>query len=56
MLYSDIVSLIYVNETICMVVCPSLRFKLIILWPGMTHLVPMLSQNIVVGEGPGAIL
>ena len=32
MLYSDIVPLIYVNETICMVVCPSLRFKLIILW------------------------
>ena len=27
MLYSDIVALIYVNETICMVICPSTRFK-----------------------------
>ena len=27
MLYSDIVPLIYVNETICMVICPSIRFK-----------------------------
>ena len=45
MLYSDIVPLIYVNETICMVICPSSRFKLIILWPKMNHLVPRLSQN-----------
>ena len=52
MLYSDIVPLIYVNETICMVICPSSRFKLIILWPKMNHLVPRLSQR----EGPGAIL
>ena len=27
MLYSDIVPLIYVNETICMVICPSTRVK-----------------------------
>ena len=39
MLHSDIVPLIYVNETICMVICPS-RFKSIILWSGMNHLVP----------------
>ena len=45
MLYSDIVSLIYVNETICMVICPSSRFKLIILWPKIKHLEPRLSQN-----------
>ena len=32
MLYSDIVPLIYVNNTICMVLCPSSRFKLILLW------------------------
>ena len=44
MLHSDIVPLIYVNETICMVICPS-RFKSIILWPGMNHLVPRVSQN-----------
>ena len=43
--YSDIVPLIYVNETICMVICPSSRFKLIILWPRMNHLEPRLSQN-----------
>ena len=43
--YSDIVSLIHVNETICMVICPSTRFKLIILWPRMNPLVPRLSQN-----------
>ena len=45
MLYSDIVHLIYVNKTICMVICLSTRFRLIILWPGMNHLVPRLSQN-----------
>ena len=37
--YTDIVLLIYVNETICMVICPSSRFKLIILWPRMNYLV-----------------
>ena len=40
-----VVPLIYVNETICMVIYPSARFKSIILWPGMNHLVPRLSQN-----------
>ena len=40
-----IVPLILVNEIICMVMCPSSRFKLIILWPRMNHLVPRLSQN-----------
>ena len=40
MLYSDIVPLIYVNKTICMVICPSTRFKSIVLWPGMNYLVP----------------
>ena len=56
MLYSDIVSLIYVNKTICMVICPSTRFKSIIFWLGMNHLVPRLSQNASYGEGPGTIL
>ena len=45
MLYSDIVTLIYVNETICTVVCLSSRFRLIILWPRINHLVPKLSQH-----------
>ena len=49
MLYSDIVPLIYVNETLCMVICPSTRFKSIILWPGMNPLVPRLSQNTFYG-------
>ena len=40
-----VVPLIYVNETICMVICPSTRFKLIILWLGMNCLVSRLSQN-----------
>ena len=40
-----IVLLIYVNETICMVICPSTRFKSIILWPRMNCLMPRLSQN-----------
>ena len=35
----------YVNETICMVIYPSSRFKLIVLWPKMNHLVPRLPQN-----------
>ena len=45
MLFSYIVRLIYVNKTICMVICLSSRFKSIILWPRMTYLVPRLSQN-----------
>ena len=45
MSYSDSISLIYVNESICMVICPSTRFKLIILWPRMNHLMPRLFQN-----------
>ena len=51
MLYSDIVPLIYVNETICMVICPSTRFKSIVLWPWMNHLVPRLSENASYGWG-----
>ena len=36
----------YVNKTcICSEICLSSRFRSIVLWPGMTHLVPMLSQN-----------
>ena len=53
MLYSDIAPLIYVNETMCMVICPSTRFKSIILWPRMNHLVPRLSQNASYGLGAG---
>ena len=34
-----------------MVICPSTRFKLIILWPGMSHLVSRLSQNASYGWG-----
>ena len=49
--YLDIVSLICVNETICMVICLSTRFKSIVLWPGMTHLVPRLSQKASYGWG-----
>ena len=56
MLYSDIVTLIYVNKTICMVICLSTRFKSIVLWPGMNHRVPRLSKMPLMGEGPGAIL
>ena len=52
MLYSDIVLLIYVNETICMVICLSTRFKSIILRLGwLTCLVPRLSQNTSCGWG-----
>ena len=39
--------------------CLSSRFMSIILLPGMTHLVPVLSVHLkmcVVGEGPGATL
>ena len=55
-LYLDIVPLIYVNETICMVIWPSTRFKSIVLWPGMNHLVPRLFQIHLMDERPGAIL
>ena len=51
MLYSDIVPLIYVNETIRMVMCPSTGFESIVLWPRMTCLVPRLSQNTSYGWG-----
>ena len=51
MLYLDIVPLIYVNETISMVICLSTRFKSIVLWPGMIHLVLRLSQNTFYGWG-----
>ena len=30
---------------ICMGICLSSRFTSVVLWPGMTHLVPRLSQN-----------
>ena len=56
MLYSDIVPLIYVNETICVVICPSTGFKSIIVWPEMNYLVLGLSQMQFMDEGPGAIL
>ena len=51
MLHSDIVPLIYVNETICMVICLPSRFMLIILRPRMNHLVPRLSPNASYGWG-----
>ena len=50
MLYSDIVPLIYVNEIICTAICPSTRFKSIILLPRMTCMVPKLSQNTSYGS------
>ena len=56
MLYSDIVPLIYVNETICMVIFPSTRFKSIILWPGVNHLCQDYPKMHLMDEGPGAIL
>ena len=56
MLYSDIVPLIYVKETICMVICPSTRFKSIVLWPGMTRLCQDYPKIHFMDEGPGAIL
>ena len=37
--------LIYVNDTICMMLCPSSRLNLILLWPKIKHLEPRLSQN-----------
>ena len=40
------VLLSYFNETcICLEICLSSRFTAITLWPGTTHLVPVLSQN-----------
>ena len=51
MLSSYIVLLIHVNEIICMVICLSTRFKSVISWPGMTPMVPRLSQNISYGWG-----
>ena len=54
--YSDIVPLIYVNETIYTVICPSSRFKLIILWPKINHLVQDYPKIHPMGEGPGTIL
>ena len=40
MLYPDIDHLLYVNNTILVVGCPSTRFKSIVLWPGMNYQVP----------------
>ena len=54
--YSDIVPLIYVNKTICMVICPSTRFKLIILWPGRIICCQDYPKMHFMDEGPGAIL
>ena len=56
MLYSDVVPLIYVKETICMVICPPTRFKSIVLWPGMTLWCQDYSKIHLMDEGPGAIL
>ena len=56
MLYSDTVPLIYVNKTICMVICPSTRFKSIVLWPGMNVWCRDYPKIHVMDEGPGAIL
>ena len=36
---------------ICLETCLSSRFMSIVLWPGMTHLMPMLSQNACCGWG-----
>ena len=42
----------YVNELcICLEICLSSRFLSIVLWPWMTHLVPMLSQSACCGWG-----
>ena len=51
MLYWDIVALIYVNETVCMVICSSTRFKSVVWWQGMNPLVLRLSQNAPYGWG-----
>ena len=55
-LRSDIVPLNYVNETVCMVICPSTRFTLIIFWPGWTIWCQDYPKMHPMGEGPGAIL
>ena len=47
--YSMLIKLYIYLET-----CLSSRFMSIVLWPGITHLVPMLSQNACCGWGPGA--
>ena len=39
-----------------MVICPSTKFKLIILWPRMNHLCQDYPKMHLMGEGPGAIL
>ena len=41
---------------LCLEISLSSRFMSIVFCSGTTHLVPMLSQNAVVGEGPGASL
>ena len=56
MLYSDIVHLIYVNKTICMVTCLSTRFKSVILWPGMNYPCQDYPKIRLMDKGPGAIL
>ena len=57
MLYSDTAPLIYVNETICMVICPSTRFMSIVLWPpGWIIWCQDYPKIHLMGEGPGAIL
>ena len=47
MLYTDIVPLIYVNKTICMVICPSTRFRSVVVWPRMNCLVPEIIPNYI---------
>ena len=56
LLYSDIVPLIYVNKTICMVTCLSTRFKSVILWPGMNCPCQDYPKIRLMDKGPGAIL
>ena len=48
MFYSYIALLIYVDETIYLLGNLSF-FEILVLWPGMTHLVPMLSQKACCG-------
>ena len=47
---------VFLSYVICSEICLSSRFMSIVLLPGVTHHVPMLSQMPVVGEGPGATL
>ena len=51
MSYYGNVLLSYVNETIYLLGNLPLRFISIVLRRGMTHLVPMLSQNTCCGKG-----